>query len=63
MNTDFPPPDDILHPILQRRGSLMIHGPTGAGKTHFAVGLAVACSTGGQFLRYQATESSVCAIR
>ena len=56
MNTKFPPPDDLLHPILQRSGSLMIHGPTGAGKTHFAVGISVACCTGGKFLRYQATK-------
>jgi RecA-family ATPase len=56
LKTEYPPVKDILAPILQERGALMIHGPTGCGKTQFVAGLAAAICSGGQFLAYKCSE-------
>lgn len=46
----------ILGPILQQQGLAMIHAPRGIGKTHVALGIALAVATGGMFLRWIAPE-------
>jgi hypothetical protein len=56
LKTTYPPVSDILTPILQERGALMIHGATGCGKTQFVAGLSAAIASGGQFLNYKCHE-------
>tara|TARA_R110002073_G_scaffold330843_1_gene515031 strand:+ start:2692 stop:4230 length:1539 start_codon:yes stop_codon:yes gene_type:complete len=44
----------ILEWIIPEQGLVMIHAPRGVGKTHIALGIAYACATGSQFLRWHA---------
>lgn len=46
----------ILAPIILEQSLTMIHAWRGAGKTHVALGIAYAVSSGGRFLRWQAAE-------
>jgi putative DNA primase/helicase len=44
----------ILSPILPERGLAMVFAPRGVGKTHVALGVSYAVSTGSSFLRWTA---------
>ncbi len=55
---EAPPRRALLNPWLMRGGSSMIHAWRGIGKTHVAVWVAVAVASGGQVLRWSATEPS-----
>jgi hypothetical protein len=52
----IPPRKAILAPIILEQSLTMIHAWRGAGKTHVALGIAYAVSSGGRFLRWQAAE-------
>jgi len=52
----FPPREDILEPWLQTQGLAMIHAFRGVGKTQLSVGIAVAVSSGSQFLKWKAEK-------
>lgn len=57
LNLKFPPRENILDPLIPMQGLCMIHAPRGAGKTHVSLGIAVAVSSGGQFLRWKAPKA------
>ena len=46
----------LLDPILPAQGLVMLHGPRGRGKTHVALGIAVAVASGKNFLRWKGTK-------
>jgi hypothetical protein len=50
----IPPRKFILEPIIAEQSLTMIYSWRGVGKTHVALGLAYASSSGGQFLRWKA---------
>ena len=52
----FPPRDLLLAPWLESASLAMVYARPGVGKTHFALHLAYALATGGQFLKWQAKE-------
>ena len=52
----LPPRAMLLEPILPERGLAMLFAGRGIGKTHVALGIAYAVSTGGDFLRWRADE-------
>ena len=54
---ELPPRATILKPILPERGLAMLFAGRGIGKTHVALGIAHAVSTGGEFLRWQADRA------
>lgn len=56
LNCTFPPRDNILAPWLPTQGLCMIHAPRGIGKTLAALSIAVAVSSGGTFLRWNAPK-------
>jgi putative DNA primase/helicase len=61
LEMEIPARDPILEtlqgkPLLFRQDSVMMHAKRGVGKTHFALGLALAISSGGTFLRYRALK-------
>ena len=56
LSKEFEPVADILSPILQERGALLIHAATGVGKTMFAAGLAAAINSGGKFLLFECSR-------
>ncbi len=43
----------LLSPWLPVKGIAMVFAPRGAGKTHFALGVAYAVASGGRFLNWQ----------
>jgi len=45
----------LLDPILPEAGNLMVYGPTGGGKSHLGLSLAIALAEGGALLDWQAT--------
>ncbi|OQW61512.1 MAG: hypothetical protein A4S14_17100 [Proteobacteria bacterium SG_bin9] len=51
---DLPTRKTILHPILPERSLGMLFAGRGIGKTHVALGIGYAVSTGGEFLRWHA---------
>jgi hypothetical protein len=51
---ELPERRNVLDPILPERGLAMLFAARGIGKTHVALGIAYAVSTGGSFLRWQA---------
>lgn len=55
LNMEFPPREAILSPWCYRQGLAMIHGGRGVGKTHVGIGIGVAVSSGGNFLRWAAS--------
>lgn len=57
LRMEFPPRENILDPVIPMQGLAMIHAPRGAGKTHVSLGIAVAVSSGGQFLRWKAPKA------
>jgi DNA-binding CsgD family transcriptional regulator len=46
----------MLAPWLPTQGLTMVHGPRGIGKTHCAMGVAVAVASGGRFLKWEASK-------
>lgn len=50
------PRETILSPWLFTQSINMVHAIRGVGKTHFALGIAYAASTGGDFLRWKAPK-------
>jgi putative DNA primase/helicase len=53
---EIPPRKLLLSPVLPAQGIAMIFGPRGCGKTHVALGAALAVAAGGEFLRWTAPE-------
>lgn len=53
----FPVQEPILAPWLLSQSLSMIHAWRGVGKTHVALNIAVAVSTGGSFLRWKAPRA------
>lgn len=56
MALDLPPRDCLLTPWLTRQGLAMVYAPRGIGKTYFALGVAYAVATGGEFLGWKADK-------
>jgi len=54
---DFPPREHILSPWLSTQAICMVHAKRGVGKTHFALGVAVAVASGGKFLHWEAPKA------
>lgn len=54
MSRQFPPKEMLLGPWLPFQGVAMVFGPRGTGKTHFALGVAYAVASGGNYLHWQA---------
>lgn len=52
----LPPRENILSPWLPVQGLAMIYAPRGVGKTHVALGIANAVTTGAQFLGWTASK-------
>lgn len=57
MGLDLPPRRCVLSPILPERGLGMLYAPRGVGKTHVALGISYAISSGSSFLRWTAPEA------
>lgn len=56
LSLEFPPRNNLLPPWLPSQGLGMVYASRGIGKTHFALGVAYAVASGGQFLGWKATE-------
>jgi len=56
LTLEFPPRHNLLSPWLPSQGLAMVYAARGIGKTHFALGVAYAAASGGQFLGWQTTE-------
>lgn len=52
----FPPMDPMLSPWLCRQHLSLIHAWRGVGKTHFALGVAYAVASGGEYLKWTADK-------
>jgi putative DNA primase/helicase len=53
---EIPPREMILAPIIPEKGTVMLYAARGNGKTHVAHGIALAASTGTQFLKWTAPK-------
>jgi len=53
----LPPRENLLAPWLPTQGLTMLHAKRGVGKTHVALGIALAVASGGKFLRWNAPEA------
>jgi putative DNA primase/helicase len=51
------PREMLLGPILPTQSQTMLFGPRGVGKTHVALGIAVAVTGGGKFLKWEAPKA------
>jgi hypothetical protein len=51
---NFPPRNNILHPWLPTQGIAMVYAYRGIGKTFFALSVAYAATSGGNFLNWMA---------
>ena len=56
MRMKLPPRDVLLSPWLESSSLAMIYAARGVGKTHFAMHLAHALATGGEFLKWRAAK-------
>jgi hypothetical protein len=56
LRMDIKPREMLLNPILAVQGLAMIHAKRGVGKTHLALGIAVAIASGKDFLRWKAPK-------
>ncbi len=56
LNTNIPPREMVLAPILPVQGLVLLYSKRGVGKTCLALGMAYAISSGGKFLRWSARE-------
>ncbi len=54
LKLDLPPRECLLTPWLTVQGLAMVYAPRGIGKTYFALGVAYAVATGGEFLGWHA---------
>ena len=54
LSREIPPREMLLAPILPTQGLVMIYSWRGVGKTHTAIGIALAVASGGAFLRWTA---------
>jgi len=57
LSRQFPPKELLLAPWLPMKGIVMVFAPRGAGKTFFALGVAYAVATGGQYLHWRAGQA------
>ena len=57
LQLDLPPRDCLLAPWLTRQGLAMVYAPRGIGKTYFALGVAYAVATGGEFLGWRSERT------
>lgn len=56
LSMEIPPREMLLAPILPRQGLVMAYSKRGLGKTHLALNIAYAVSSGGRFLRWEAPK-------
>src|SRR5205814_2319400 len=56
LDMDIKPREMFLNPVVPARGLAMLHGRRGVGKTHVALGMAVAVAGGGTFLKWTAPK-------
>ena len=56
LRMDIKPREMLLNPVLPVQGLGMIHAKRGVGKTHLALGIAVAVASGKDFLRWKAPK-------
>ena len=56
LGTKLPQRKYLLLPILPKQGLAMLYAVRGIGKTLLALGIAIAVTTGGSFLRWRAPE-------
>jgi len=56
LRLEIKPHEMLLAPILTEQGLSMIHSRRGVGKTHLALGIAVAVASGKNLLRWQAPK-------
>jgi hypothetical protein len=56
LRMEIKPREMLLEPILPVQGLAMIHAKRGVGKTHLALGIAVAVASGKDFLRWKAPK-------
>jgi putative DNA primase/helicase len=52
----LPPRIEILAPLLASDAAALVYGPSGIGKSFFALGMAWAVASGGSFLGWQAPQ-------
>lgn len=50
---DIPPRQWVLEPVIPQKGTVMIYGPRGTGKTFISTGLAYAVASSGPFLHWK----------
>ena len=53
---EFPPREPILDPILCKQDLAMLYAERGVGKTHAALAIALAVSSGGEFAGWRASK-------
>ena len=56
LSLEIPPRECVLEPVLRECETAMLHAWRGVGKTHVALGIAVAVATGSKFLRWNAPQ-------
>ncbi|MHB8790143.1 MAG: AAA family ATPase [Desulfobulbaceae bacterium] len=56
IDRDIPETKYALYPIIPESGAVEIFAYRGVGKTHVAIGIAVAAASGGSFLKWKAPE-------
>lgn len=56
LSLEFPPRENVLHPILARQSLAMVHAYRGTGKTHLTLGIGYAVASGGYFLKWHAPK-------
>ncbi|HWY69641.1 MAG TPA: AAA family ATPase [Terriglobales bacterium] len=57
LNTQFPPREMVLAPILPSQGLAMVYSRRGVGKTYLTLAIAHAVARGGNFLRWSAPRA------
>jgi putative DNA primase/helicase len=56
LSLNFPVRENILSPWLNTQGLVMVHGIRGLGKTFFVIGVAMAVTSGGIFLKWKSNK-------
>lgn len=56
LSMEFPARENILAPWLNTQGLAMVHGIRGLGKTFFVIGVSVAVTSGGSFLKWKSNK-------
>ena len=57
VSMNLPPRENLLSPWLPVQGLAMVYAPRGIGKTFFALNVAYAVASGGEFLGWQAAQA------